>query len=186
MEKPRVFPSGSVSAGSSNVRSMNCPALNVIETGLGNLNSSVRWATSLRALRDKMRTCDSAAVTIASTGCQQHCQHAEEKSCTERDHPQRIDRKSMRDGCCIAARCGRVRVLAGNSVPAHDASESFNASVEREKTVEDIAAPDKRLIFAVRIGFADTRMLRAVRLRSIDNADQQLHFLSLVRHVIGH
>jgi hypothetical protein len=77
-------------------------------------------------------------------------------------------------------------VLAGNSVPAHDASESFNASVEREKTVEDIAAPDKRLIFAVRIGFADTRMLRAVRLRSIDNADQQLHFLSLVRHVIGH
>jgi hypothetical protein len=29
--------------------------------------------------------------------------------------------------------------------------------VEREKTVEDIAAPDKRSIFVMRIGFADTR-----------------------------
>ena len=144
MEKPRVFPSGSVSAGSSNVRSMNCPALNVIETGLGNLNSSVRCATSLRELSGRMRACDSAAVAIASTRCQQHCQHAEEKSCCERDHPQRVDRKLARDGRRIAALCGRVRVSAGNSVNAHDASESLNVSVEREKTVEDIAAADKR------------------------------------------
>jgi hypothetical protein len=48
-------------------------------------------------------------------------------------------------------------VLAGNAVNAHAASESRNVSVEREKTVEDLAVPDKRLIFVVRIGFADTR-----------------------------
>jgi len=62
----------------------------------------------------------------------------------------------------------------------------LNVSVEREETVEDIAAPDKRSIFVVRIGFADTRKLGAGAFRSIDNADPQLHFLSLVRHVIRH
>jgi hypothetical protein len=55
-----------------------------------------------------------------------------------------------------------------------------------EKTVEDIAAPDKRSIFVVHIGFADTRMLQVGALRSIGNADPQLHFLSLVRLAIGH
>jgi len=99
-------------------------------------------------------------VAIESTRCQQHCQHAEEKACSERDQPQRIEGKPTRDGSRLADLCGRVRVLAGNSVNAHDASESLNASVEREKTVEDITAPDKRLIFVVRIGSADTRRLR--------------------------
>jgi hypothetical protein len=50
-------------------------------------------------------------------------------------------------------------VLAGNLVNAHDASESLNLSVEGEKTVEDITAPDKRSIFVVCIGFADIRKL---------------------------
>jgi hypothetical protein len=59
--------------------------------------------------------------------------------------------------------CGRVGVSAGNSLNAHDVSESLNVSVEREKTVEDIPAPDKRSIFVVRIGFADTRSLRRTR-----------------------
>jgi hypothetical protein len=58
--------------------------------------------------------------------------------------------------------------------------------VERETTVEDIAAPDKRSIFVVRIGFADTRELRADTLQSIGSADLQLHFLSLVRRAVGH
>jgi hypothetical protein len=58
--------------------------------------------------------------------------------------------------------------------------------VERETTVEDIAAPDKRSIFVVRIGFADTRKLRADTLQSIGSADRQLHFLSLVRRAVGH
>jgi hypothetical protein len=71
-------------------------------------------------------------------------------------------------------------------VNAHDASESLNVSVEREKTVEDIAASDKRLIFVMRIGFADTRTLGADACPSIDNADRQLHFLSLVSQRVGH
>jgi hypothetical protein len=57
--------------------------------------------------------------------------------------------------------------------------------MERERTVVDIAASDKRSIFVVRIGFADTRAAPDV-LRSIDNADQQLHFLSLVSGVVRH
>jgi hypothetical protein len=91
-----------------------------------------------------MRACESAAMTIASARCQQYCQHAEEKAGSECDHPQRVDRKFARHGSRIAAVCGRVKVLAGDSVNAHDASESLNVLVEREKTVEDIAAPDKR------------------------------------------
>jgi hypothetical protein len=75
--------------------------------------------------------------------------------------------------------------LAGSSLNAHDASESLNVSMERERTVVDIAASDKRSIFVVRIGFADTRAAPDV-LRSIDNADQQLHFLSLVSGVVRH
>jgi hypothetical protein len=139
---------------------MNCPALNIIAGGLANLNSSVRSATSPQELSGRIRTCESAAVAIGSTGCQQHCQHAEEKSCCERDHPERVERKPVRDGRLIAALCGRDRVLAGNLVNAHDASESLNLSVERAKTVEDITAPDKRSIFVVCIGFADIRKLR--------------------------
>src|SRR5687767_9025896 len=142
MEKPRVFPSASVSAGSSNVRSMNCSALNVIEPGFGNLNSSVRCATSLRELSGRIRACVAAAVTIASTRCQQHCEHAEEKACSERDHPQRVDRKTARDGRRLAALCRRVRALAGNSLKVHDASESLNVLVERGEMVEDIVVPD--------------------------------------------
>jgi hypothetical protein len=118
---------------------------------------------------------------IASSRCQQHCQHAEQKSRSERDHPQRVDRKPTRGGRRIAALCGRARVLIGNSVSAHDASESLNVSVEREETLEDIAAPDKRSIFVVSIGYADTKKCCAGALRSIDKADEQRTFYRLSR-----
>jgi hypothetical protein len=120
-----------------------------------------------------------------STRGQQHCEHAEQQSGSERDHPQWVERKSARDRSRIADLRGRVSGLAGNSVNTHDASESHDVSVEREENVEDIAVADKRLIFVVHIGFADTRKLGAGAFRSIDNADHQLHFLSLVMHLVG-
>lgn len=77
-------------------------------------------------------------------------------------------------------------MLAGNSVNAHDASESLNVSVEREKDGRRHRCTRQAMNF--RRAYRICRYEKAVpdAVRSIGEADRQRHFLSLVSHVVRH